>query len=102
MPSKLPKMSQGAQNKKIRPDALGTAENRLESAKHETGPDALGSAKNESGSAKNLKRDPTRSVPPKTSAGAQNIKTRPDVLGTVENQSKSAKQEGGTRHPRYN
>jgi hypothetical protein len=76
----------------------------------ETGPDALGTAENESGSAKlengtlrprnrrkrvrerkTLKRDPTPSEPPKTSPGAQNMKTEHDALGTAENDSGRAK-----------
>jgi hypothetical protein len=87
--------------------ALGTAENESWSAKHE----------NDNGHAK---RDPTHSLPPKMSPGAQNLKTGPDAhgttenesgsanmktssdaLGTAENESGSAKQENGTRRPRY-
>jgi hypothetical protein len=45
-------MSPGAQNMKTVPDALGTAENESERAKHENGTRALGTAENESGSAK--------------------------------------------------
>jgi hypothetical protein len=37
MPSKPPKTSSGAQNTKTGPDALRTAENVFESAKHENG-----------------------------------------------------------------
>jgi hypothetical protein len=85
-----------------------------------TGTDALGSAENESGRAKREKgtgrpryrrklvrerktekKDPTPSVPLKTSSGAQNMKMGPDYLGTAENDSESAKHEKGTRHPRY-
>jgi hypothetical protein len=47
-----PKTSLGAQNMKMGPDALSTAENEYGSAKHENGPDALGTAENESGRAK--------------------------------------------------
>jgi hypothetical protein len=36
-PSVTPKMSQGAQNLKTRPDALGTAENEFGRAKYENG-----------------------------------------------------------------
>jgi hypothetical protein len=32
---------------------------------------------------------------------AQNLKKEPDTLGTVENESASAKHEKGTRRPRY-
>jgi hypothetical protein len=35
------------------------------------------------------------------SPGAQNMKTGPDALGTVENESGSAKHEYGTQGPRY-
>jgi hypothetical protein len=35
------------------------------------------------------------------SSDAQNIKTGLDALGTVENESGSAKHENGTRRPRY-
>jgi hypothetical protein len=41
------------------------------------------------------------SVPPKTSSGAQNMKTGPDALGITENESENAKHENGTRRPRY-
>jgi hypothetical protein len=44
----------------------------------------------------NIKRDPTTSVPPKMSPGAQNMKTGPDALGTAENESGSVKHENGT------
>jgi hypothetical protein len=47
-----PKMRPGAQNMKIGPDALGTAENESDNAKKKTGPDALGTAGNDSVSAK--------------------------------------------------
>jgi hypothetical protein len=40
-------------------------------------------------------------VPPKTIPGAQNLKTVADKLGTVENESGSAKYENGNRHPWY-
>jgi hypothetical protein len=67
-----------------------------------------------------MKRDPTTSVSPKMSPGAQNMKTGPDALGTTEknpgaqhmktrpnalrtteNESGCAKHENGTRRPRY-
>jgi hypothetical protein len=54
-PSVRLKIRSGAQNIKTGPDALGTAENESESAKHEKGPDALGTAETESGSAKREK-----------------------------------------------
>jgi hypothetical protein len=115
-----PKKSLGVQNIKNGPFALGTAENESGSAKHEKVPDTLRTAENEFGSIKHengtqrpryrrkhvrlrktRKRDPTLSVPPKTSPGAQNMKTGPNALGTVENMSSSGKQENGTRRPRY-
>jgi hypothetical protein len=37
----------------------------------------------------------------KTSPAPQNKKTRPDALGTAENESGRAKNEIGTRRPRY-
>jgi hypothetical protein len=55
-------MSQGAQNVKTGPDALGTAENMFGSEKHEN---------------------------------------EKDTLDTAENESRRAKQENGTRGPRY-
>jgi hypothetical protein len=74
------------------------------------GSDALDTTENESGRAKNenrtrrpwycrkhvrerttRKREGTLSVPPKTSPGAQNMKTGSDALGTAENESGSAK-----------
>jgi hypothetical protein len=80
-----------------------------------TGRGALGTTPNDSGSLKHDNRDPTLSVPPKTSPraqnmkmgphalgtskmnqGAQNMKTRPGALGTVENDSGSSKHENGT------
>jgi hypothetical protein len=110
-PLEPPKMSPGAQSMKTGPDALRTAENVSGSAKHE----------NESGRPRYRRtriREPTPSEPPKTSPGAQNIKTGPDALGTAENNpeaqnmktgayalrtaknnSRSAKHENGTRRP---
>jgi hypothetical protein len=42
-----------------------------------------------------------KSVPPKTSPGAQNIKMGPNALGTAESESGSTKHENETLHPRY-
>jgi hypothetical protein len=70
-------MSPGAQNKKKRSGALGTAENEYGHAKHE-------------------KWDPTTSIPPKMSPDAQNVKTGLDALGTAENEFGSTKHENGT------
>jgi hypothetical protein len=147
-------MSPGAQNMKTGNDALGTTENEFGSAKHENGTrrpryrrirvrarktrkreptssvpsktstgaqnmiignDALGTSEKEFGGTKQGngkrrplyhrkrvherktgKRDPTASVPPKTSAGAQSMKTGPDALSTIENKSGRAKEENGT------
>jgi hypothetical protein len=49
-----------------------------------TATDTLVSAENESGHAKREKRDPTPSVPPKMSQGAQIRKTGPDTNNTAE------------------
>jgi hypothetical protein len=65
------------------------------------GPDYLGTAENESESAKHKKREPTPSVPPKTSPRAQNMKKGPDALGTVENEFGRAKHVNGTQRPPY-
>jgi hypothetical protein len=113
-------MSPGAQNSKTGPDDLGTAEYESTVQNMKMRPDALGTAENEFGSAKyengtrrpryrrkrvrerkTLKRDPTASVPPKMSSGAQNMKTVQDTFGTVEKESKSSQHEKGTRRPRY-
>jgi hypothetical protein len=75
-------MSQGAQNLKMGPDALGANEERVRKRK-------------------TYKRDPTPSVPPKTGPGAENMKKGPDTLNTAENESGSAKHENGTRRGRY-
>jgi hypothetical protein len=93
-------------------DTLGTAENEFGNAKHEKRPNAHGTAENVFGSAqhenwtrrprirrkrvrvrKTWKRDPTPSVPPKTSLGVQNMKTGPVALGTSENKFGSEKHE---------
>jgi hypothetical protein len=103
---------------KMRPDALGTAGNDFGSAKHENGTRALRTVENVSRSAicengtripryrqklvparKTLKRDPTHSAPSKTCPGEQNMKAEPDALGTVEDESRRAKLENGTRRP---
>jgi hypothetical protein len=62
-----------------------------------TVPDALGTAENGVGSAKHEKQIPTPSVQPETGPCAQNMKTEPDALGTAETESWSAKHENGTR-----
>jgi hypothetical protein len=84
-------MTPKAQNMKMGPDTIGTAEN----AKQENGTHALGTVENKK----------TPYVPSKTCSGAQNMKTRPDAqymkkgpvaLGTTENESERANHENGT------
>jgi hypothetical protein len=77
-PSVPPKMSSGAQNDKMGPDAVGTPKNKSGNRKHEN-----------------------ETVPSKTSPGAKNMKTKSDALGTAENEFGSDKHENETRHPRY-
>jgi hypothetical protein len=83
------------------PDALSTAENESESTNHENGTRRPRTAENEYGRPKPRKWDPTPSVPPETSPGAQIVKTGPDALGTAETESGSVKHEKGTLGPRY-
>jgi hypothetical protein len=83
------------------PDALDTADNESGWEKYETGPDAFGIAENESVSTKHEQRDPTPSVPPKISPGAQNMQTGPDALLTAKNESVWAKYENGARRIRH-
>jgi hypothetical protein len=86
---------------KTGPDTFITAENEYGSAKHENGtrhPRYRGKVFSE---CKTFKRDPTPSVPPKMSPGAQNMKTGSDPIGTTEKQSGRAKHENGSRRPRY-
>jgi hypothetical protein len=111
-------MSPGAQNMKTGPEDLGTAGNESGSAKHDNWtlrPQYRWKWVEEC----NIwKRDLTPSVPPKMGLGPQNMNTRPmvpskmslrvqnmktgpDALGIVENESRSAKHENGTRRPRY-
>jgi hypothetical protein len=86
---------------KTGPDALDTIENDSESAKHENGTRRPQFRRKGVRERKTLKRDPTTSVPPKMSPGAQNMKSGPDDLGTAENEFGSAKYENGTQRPRY-
>jgi hypothetical protein len=86
-------MSQGAQNMKTGPDALGTAENESERAKHENG------TRHPRYRGKRL-WEPTPSIPLKISSSAQNMKTGPDALRTAKNESHRAKHEDGTGRPR--
>jgi hypothetical protein len=80
-------MSQGAQDMKTGPDALGTAENESGSAKHENGTRLPRHRRKRVRANKTRKRDPTPSVTPKMILGAQNKKTGPDSLGTADNES---------------
>jgi hypothetical protein len=94
-------MSPDAQNMKTGPDAHGTAESEFGSDKHENETWRPRYRQKRFRARKIWKRDPTISVPPKMSPGAQNMKNGPFALGTVENESGSAKHEKGTRRPRY-
>jgi hypothetical protein len=95
--------------------AIGTAQNGSGSAKHENG-NRRRRYRKWVRERKIRKRDPTPSLPPKMSPGAQNIKSGPDAvaiaeneswgakhdaLGTVENGSGSAKHDNGTSRRRY-
>jgi hypothetical protein len=84
-------MSLGAQHMKMRPDAIGTAQNESGSAKYENGTRRPPRLQKRARERKTWKRDLMPSSPPKTSPGAQNMKTGPNVLGTAENESGSAK-----------
>jgi hypothetical protein len=90
-------MSPGAQNMKKGLDALGTAENESGRVKQENGTRHPRYRPKRVQERKTRKRDPTCSLPPKSIAGAQDMKTRHDALGTVENQSQRAKHEKGIR-----
>jgi hypothetical protein len=78
-------MGLGAQNKKTGDDALGTAENEYGRAKLENRTRRPRYRRKLVRSRKSGKRDPTPSVSPKTSPGAQNLKTGLEVLGITEN-----------------
>jgi hypothetical protein len=91
----------GAQNMKTGPDALYSAENESGSAKHENGTGCLRYHQIRAREGKIRKWDPTPSVPPKMSPGAQNRKTGPDAPGTAENEYGSAKQENQIGRPWY-
>jgi hypothetical protein len=96
-----PKTSPRAQNVKMGLDALGTAENESRSAKHENGIWRPRYRRNRVRERRTWKRDPTPSVPAKTSPGAQNVKMGPYALRTAENESRSTKPENGTRRTRH-
>jgi hypothetical protein len=76
-------------------------DNEFGSAKHENGTRRPRNRRKRVWESKTCKRDPTPSVPPKTSPGAQNMKTGPYALGTAENKSGSAKHENGTPRLQY-
>jgi hypothetical protein len=86
---------------KTGPDALVNEENESRSAKHQNGTQRPRYRRKRVQERKTLKRDPTPSVPPKTSPGAQNMKTRLDALVTAGNESGSAKHQNGTRRTRH-
>jgi hypothetical protein len=86
-------MSLRAQNMKTGPKALGTIENDSGSAKHENGTRRRRYRRKRFREGNIYKRDPTPSVPPKTSPTTQNMKTGPDALGTAENESGLAKRD---------
>jgi hypothetical protein len=90
-----------AQNKKMGADAVGTDENESWRAKHENGTQLPRYRRKRFRARKIRKRDLNPSVPPKTSPGAQNMKTGVDALGIAENESEHSKQQNGTRRPRY-
>jgi hypothetical protein len=113
-------MSSGAQNMKTGPEAYYIAENESGSAKRENGTRRPRYRRKLVRERKTRKLDPTPSVSPKMSPGAQNMKMAPDALGTpkmspgaqnrktgpdaietAENESERAKQEHGTRRPQY-
>jgi hypothetical protein len=100
-PSVPPKTSPGAQNKKMGPDALGTVENEFGSAKYANGTRRLRLCRKHVREGKTCKQDPTPSVPPQMSSGAQDMKMGHNALGTAENESAIAKHKNGTRHLRY-
>jgi hypothetical protein len=96
-PSVPSKTSSGAQNMKSGSDALGTTENESDSAKHENGTRRPRYRGKRVRDRQTWKRDPTPSVPPKTSPWSQNLKTLPDALGTAEIEFGRAKHENRTR-----
>jgi hypothetical protein len=94
-------MSPGEQNMKMGPDALDTVENESGDANHEIGTRPPLYHRKRVRELKTRKRDPTPSVPPKMSPGAQNKKMGHDALGPAENKPGSAKHVNGTGRPRY-
>jgi hypothetical protein len=69
---------------KTGPDAVGTAENESGSAIHENGTQSRRYYRKRVQKHKTCKLDPTPSVSPNMSLGAQYMKTGPDTLGTGE------------------
>jgi hypothetical protein len=88
-------MNSGAQNMKTGHDAPGIAENESGSAKHEKGTRYPPYRRKHVRDRKTCKVDPTPSLPPQMSLGAQSMKTRPDALATAENAYGDAKYENG-------
>jgi hypothetical protein len=76
---------------KMGPHSLVNAENESWRAKHENEAIRPQYRQKRVRERKTLKRDLTPSLTPKTSPGAQYVKTRPDVNDTAENESGSAK-----------
>jgi hypothetical protein len=95
------KISLRANNMNTVPDAIDTIENMSGRAKHENETWRPRYRRKWVRERKTWKRDTTPSLPSKMSLGTQNMKTGPDALGTIENDSGSAKHENGTRRPRY-
>jgi hypothetical protein len=100
-PSVPSKISLGAQNMKMGPDALGIAENESGSVKLEIGTRRPPYRRKRVRERQTCKRDPTPSEPLKMISGAQNMKMGPDTLCTAENVSVIAKHENRTRRRRY-
>jgi hypothetical protein len=86
---------------KTGPDALDTSENEFRSVKYENWTRCPRYSRKRARGRKTSKRDPTPSVPSKTSLEVQNIKTGPDALRTAYIMSGSAKLKNETRRPRY-
>jgi hypothetical protein len=84
---------------KMGPDTLRTADNESGRAKRENGTRCPRYRQKRVRARKTQKRDPTPSVPPKTSPCAQNMKTEPDALGTAENESGRAYKKTGADVP---
>jgi hypothetical protein len=91
----------GAQNVKMGPNALVTAENKSGRANLENGTRRPRYRRKRVWARKTLKRDATPSAPPKMSSAVQNVKTGPNALVTAENKSGRANLENGTRRPQY-